>query len=75
MTNTDFCCLSQISAKKKKDFLNSGRYKQHTDLISLNLNDLVLTSGNFLGVTGLVVPRFVTLSLSLVLFEFCMFRR
>lgn len=45
-----------------------------TDLISLNLNDLVLTSANFLGVTRLVVPGFVTLSLSLVLFEFCMFK-
>lgn len=50
--------------QKKEDFLNCGWYKQHADLISLNLNDLVLTSANFLGVTGLVVPGFVTLSLS-----------
>lgn len=62
--NTDFCGLSQIKGKKKKIFLNCGWYKQHADLISLNLNDLVLTSANFLGVTGLVVPGFVTLSLS-----------
>lgn len=59
--------------KRKEVFLNCGWYK-HTDLISLNLNDLVLTSANFLGVTRLVVPGFVTLSLSLVLFEFCMFK-
>lgn len=69
--NTDFCGLSQIKGKKEKKFCGCGWYK-HTDLISLNLNDLVLTSANFLGVTRLVVPGFVTLSL--VLFEFCMFK-
>lgn len=53
-----------VTDKGQKRFFKIVVDINNTDLISLNLNDLVLTSANFLGVTRLVVPGFVTLSLS-----------